>query len=523
MLEESFLSDEENPLFKEKSYEIKNYKELYTKFNSLNPFHTKKKYSLGQKILDQFQYCQEIKKRKDFKDLWLKMSDLVNNPEEIFVYMHTNDFGKNYKKLYKKWINYYISKTEFILSYQLINLIKKDFKKKFIDEITNSLEKKLTNKLCLFYKRNNHVSVSYGIGDAFEKEDEGIREEDFENIKKVDIKKRINLVESEIFSTSNISLSNKKCSTAKKSKREILNKKKRRINKKRFSDLINKNTNDIYIGREYRAENIEKIKLLVYEYEYYKVKYKYEDYRNKLLGNYRSRNSENNENLFNSGFLGINEYVNYKNTPVKKKVDEDLEFWIKKRNREKFENIILERKIVRINSKSQRSNVSKRSSKIKKRKKKKILAETKKYENVKLNFDFEECKDSNNFSNESTKINFENFDKFEIKGFSDLNLNLNQNFSDFNTNSNPNFSENNLFQNISDFANNFNQGNSEINNNFLNNRFDSDAFNYLIGNYKQKEKKLLKKNKKVDFKNKTDIIRELPRVGEEENMRPSNN
>ncbi len=369
MDEENFLMD----IVTKESYDVRNFKENLNEWESISPLLKKERYIFGQQILDRYQYNQEIKIRREYKELWLYMSETVNEPEEVFVFMHVNDLGKNFIELYKRWISLYINKKEFVLSYQLINLIRGDFHEKHINELSVFLENEVCVRLSLdFYSRKNHVSVNVGEEFSFElEEDDGINEDDFNKIRDIDIKERIKKVESAIFTSSLIS-SPGHLSSPKK------NKSQRKLNfskKKRYSDLINMKSfhdDSVYIGRECRSDNIEKLKLLVFEYEYYKKKYK--DY-------------------------------DFEKSPHKNSDEYFFDFWIKKQNNEKIKQLINERKILRLyKKKSSLKKSSKRNSKIKKKSPKvSIDPFSNKINDIRKKFDFKKFDDDDFFNIESTK------------------------------------------------------------------------------------------------------------------------
>jgi hypothetical protein len=62
-------------------------------------------------------------------EIWLQIASLVKNPEQVYVYMFSNDIGIYSESFYQSWINLYLDNKLYLLAYQTLCLADSNLKK----------------------------------------------------------------------------------------------------------------------------------------------------------------------------------------------------------------------------------------------------------------------------------------------------------------------------------------------------------------------------------------------------------
>lgn len=307
-------------------------------------FYPDQAFNLKRSLANFYLTEDRVNRDPTYVGLWLQLAEFVADEEEVYVYMYNSGIGDWDFKLYKNWLQWYVDNKMFVLAEQLAQLAKKKAGSAGWSEGATTLKDWLReatiNALVYdFYGKSfyeHHVSKE-GQRESIGEQD-GISVEDFEQIKAIDLTKRINDVVANIYSTSlSHRYSGAESYPVKRKSypdlEQITIRRGRQVRKK-YSDLINMKQyarGAVYIEKDYR-DIIPEVTLLAYEYEYLTKRYKL--------------------------------YLEPKSTqpnPGKQ------EFWIKVEKRHEMKMLSLNRKIVRVKPRpsrlSQGSGVKKRITK----------------------------------------------------------------------------------------------------------------------------------------------------------------
>lgn len=223
---------------------------------------------------------EQVKKLPQYVGLWLALTETVNDPEEVLVYMYSEELGVENITFYRAWTEHYLREREFILANQVLELAEAQltgFKNsqsvalqaEGVAELREWLERQILRYLvedfyCKeFYKSNVCWEESNEKNSHFG--DEGITEDDFGELAGKTLKKRVSAVLERVYGLDEFQ--NASLGLKRKSKKNVTPRAEKR---KKFSDLINTkqfNSLTVYIEREFRNV-IPRSKLLAYEYEY---------------------------------------------------------------------------------------------------------------------------------------------------------------------------------------------------------------------------------------------------------------
>jgi hypothetical protein len=181
-------------------------------------------------MMNKYLNSELVKKDYKYVQLWLDYLMVVDNPEEVLVYMHSRGIGILSPEFYVRWWSLYLHQKEFIYAYQVIELFEKqkdqiiskvkseqilpninyehhisslikNMKSEYEFEVVMALRNDFYNKSYFInekkfskesYKQQRNVIKKYGI-------QPGISEEDFECIRNKNVSSRVNEVLQQVY------------------------------------------------------------------------------------------------------------------------------------------------------------------------------------------------------------------------------------------------------------------------------------------------------------------------------------
>ena len=225
-----------------------------------------------QELVEKYITCEQTKKMKGYTRVWLYLAGKVKDKEEVFTFMYRNDIGITDEELYEDWINLYIERRQFILANQLFQLAERNLSRMNIlskQKLLEAISYRLTED---FYKQPFFEFHVDNESDKDLVDSLGISGEDFDEIKNIDIEKRISSFVDGTYSITNSGRSKLVRSSKKKRSGNLFSMVSDRRGKKRkkYSDLINRrnyNGFQVYVARDCR-DIIEETTKRAYEYAY---------------------------------------------------------------------------------------------------------------------------------------------------------------------------------------------------------------------------------------------------------------
>ena len=247
---------------------------------------TEKSDEKKQELLTKYLKYEDVKKHPDYVSLWMSVTESVIDPEEVFVFLYSEEIGSKSILLYRKWVEHYLTVKELILASQvtdlaesnLINNYPHDLKPRGkcleVDELREFVEAQILARLVEdfyskeFYKSN--VACENSEDSGMFQDDEGISEEAFKLLQEKNIKGRIGSVLELVYGHK------VKANPSKDKTKPLRSTFLRKARRKKFSDLVNTrefNGLSVYVQQEFRSM-LPKARLLAYEYEYMSIRYK---------------------------------------------------------------------------------------------------------------------------------------------------------------------------------------------------------------------------------------------------------
>lgn len=284
--EHNTLNDVSNIEIEEPDDVLVRFYKDYNEMCQINFQSSERAYNIMKYLANYYITDDKVKKDPHYIDIWLQLATHIIDEEEIYVYMYNTGIGDKDKRLYERWLQWYIDNKMFILADQLLQQANKRIILSHSDNGVLDLKEKLRGAIINalvddFYKQpfyDSHVSKeSQGITLG---EEDGISLTDYESIKSIDLTTRINDVVGNIYCTSLFEREKNIDQHPVKRKSfpnlEQVTMRKGKQMRKKYSDLINMkqySKGAIYIEKDCR-DIIPQVTLLAYEYEYLTKKYK---------------------------------------------------------------------------------------------------------------------------------------------------------------------------------------------------------------------------------------------------------